>query len=125
MRKVPGVPILYLHGKAPTLESPSEASRERAKAMQKDLGMSTWEKENIKVLRKQAGITVEESKLKKKRKKRGPNPLSCLKKKKKLETTVLNKSSAKSGKVKKRKKIKIAVHVKEALVTELSSKHEG
>lgn len=119
MRIIPGVPVIYLHGKAPTLDSPSEASRKHAEAMQKGLGMTTWEKENVKVLRKQAGL--EECKMKKKKKKKGgPNPLSCLKKKKKLETIILNKNGTKSGKVRKRK-TKIAPHIKEALLTELKS----
>ncbi|XP_071554114.1 rRNA-processing protein UTP23 homolog [Temnothorax nylanderi] len=120
LRIIPGVPVIYLHGKAPTLDSPSEASRKHAEATQKGLGMTTWEKENVKVLRKQAGLEEKESKMKKKRKKGGPNPLSCLKKKKKPETIILNKSGTKSGKVRKRK-IKIASHVKEALLTELKS----
>lgn len=124
LRTIPGVPIVYLHGKTPTLESPSKRSHEHVEIMQKDLGMSTWEKENIKVLRKQADIAEKkEDKPKKKRKRGGPNPLSCLKKKKKPETTILNKSNTKSTKVRKKKKIKIASHIKEALITELKSKH--
>ncbi|XP_014468234.1 PREDICTED: rRNA-processing protein UTP23 homolog [Dinoponera quadriceps] len=123
LRTLPGVPIVYLHGRAPTLESPSEASRKYAEVMQKNLGISAWEKENMKVLKKQAGIVEEESKRKKRKKNGGPNPLSCLKKKKKTETTVSNKTNAKSDKVRKRK-IKIAPHIKEALMTELRSKRE-
>ncbi|KAL6266748.1 hypothetical protein P5V15_003584 [Pogonomyrmex californicus] len=119
MRTIPGVPVIYLHGKAPTLDSPSEASRMHAEVKQKDLGMTTWEKENIKILRKQAGIEEKGSKLRKKKKKGGPNPLSCLKKKK-PEMTILKKNSIKSGKIRKRK-IKIASHIKEALLTELKS----
>ncbi|CAL1688189.1 unnamed protein product [Lasius platythorax] len=121
LRLIPGVPLLYLHGKTPTLESPSEASRKCAEVMQKDLGMTTWQKENVKVLQQQAGIVQEkDGKLKKRKKKGGPNPLSCLKKKKKPET-ILRKNGTKSGKVRKRK-IKIASHIKEALVTELKNK---
>lgn len=122
MKIIPGVPVIYLHGKAPTLDSPSEASRKHAEAMQKGLGMTTWEKENVKILRKQAGLEQKENKIKKKRKKGGPNPLSCLKKKKKPETAILNKNSTKSGKVRKRK-IKIASHIKEALLAEVKSEH--
>ncbi|KYM88667.1 rRNA-processing protein UTP23 like protein [Atta colombica] len=121
LRIIPGVPLVYLHGKVPTLASPSEASRKHAEAMQKGLGMSTWEKENIKILRKQAGLEEKETKLKKKKKKGGPNPLSCLKKKKKPET-ILKKNGVKSGKV-RRRKIKIAPHIKEALLAELKNKH--
>ncbi|KAL0109970.1 hypothetical protein PUN28_013543 [Cardiocondyla obscurior] len=125
LRIIPGVPLLYLHGKAPTLDSPSAASRKYAETKQKDLGMTTWEKENIKELRKQAGIEEKETKMKKKRKKGGPNPLSCLKKKKK-EMTTSNKSDTKSGKIKKRKrKIKIASHIKDALLAELKNEHRA
>lgn len=119
LRILPGVPVMYLHGKVPTLDSPSETSRKHAETKQKGLGMTTWEKENVKVLRKQAGLE-KESKMRKK-KKGGRNPLSCLKKKKKPET-ILNKKGIKSGKVRKRK-IKIASHIKEALLTELKSEH--
>lgn len=92
--------------------------------MQKDLGMTTWQKENIKALEKQAGIMQEkDGKLKKKKKKGGPNPLSCLKKKKKPETIISSKNGIKSGKVRKRK-IKIAPHIKEAFVAELKKKHK-
>lgn len=118
MRIIPGVPVIYLHGKAPTLDSPSEASRKHAEVMQKGLGMTVWEKDNVKILRKHAGLEEKESKMKKKKKK-GPNPLSCLKKKKKPET-ISNKNNIKSGKVRKRK-IKIASHIKETLLTELKN----
>ncbi|XP_076280594.1 rRNA-processing protein UTP23 homolog [Lasioglossum baleicum] len=124
LRKIPGVPIIYLHGKAPTLEAPSQASNEYARGVREELGMSAWEKENSITLKKAAGIENKtEQKLKKKRKKGGPNPLSCLKKKKKLRTEPSNnKTGVKSGKVKKRKKIKLAPHIKEALVNEMKNK---
>ncbi|XP_032678148.1 rRNA-processing protein UTP23 homolog [Odontomachus brunneus] len=126
LRKIPGVPIIYLHGRAPTLESPSEASHKHAEVVQKSLSMSIWQKENIKALKKHAGIVEDANKPRKKKKKGGPNPLSCLKKKKKTEPTVplLNKISKKSNKVRKSKKIKIAPHIKEALVAELKNKQE-
>lgn len=88
--------------------------------------MNIWEKENIKVLKQQAGIPEEKKSISKKRKRKGgPNPLSCLKKKKKSEKTVLTKSNRKVDKVRKRKKIKIAAHVKEALLTELKSESQS
>lgn len=125
LRKIPGVPIVYLHGKAPTLEAPSQASREHAENVRKGLGMSEWEKENMKTLKEAAGLVEQpELKLKKKQKKRGPNPLSCLKKKKKKQQTDISKNTAatKSGRVKKRKNMKIAAHIKAALITEIKSK---
>lgn len=124
LRKVPGVPILYLHGKAPTLEAPSQANREYAEKVHKSLGMSVWEKENIKTLKEAAGLAEQtEVRLKKKKRKGGPNPLSCLKKKKKPQTQIVkNIAEKKSGKVKKRKKMKIAPHIKEALISEIKPK---
>lgn len=53
-----------------------------------------------------------EIKFKKRRKKGGPNPLSCKKKQKK---SVVNQSSASNGKIRKRKRIKIPAHIKDAL----------
>lgn len=126
LRKIPGVPIIYLHGKAPTLEAPSQASREYAETIRKGLGMSTWEIQNIKTLKETAGLPEKlDLKLKKKRKKKGPNPLSCLKKKKKPQTETSNNTTEnKTGRVKKRKKIKIATHVKETLVAEIKNKYK-
>ena len=126
LRKIPGVPIVYLHGKAPTLEAPSQASREHAENVRKGLGMSEWEKENMRTLKEAAGLVEQpDLKLKKKQKKKGPNPLSCLKKKKKKkQQTDISKNTAatKSGRVKKRKNMKIAAHVKDALITEIKNK---
>lgn len=83
-----------------------------------------WEKENIKALKEAAGIAEKiDTKLKKKKKKSGPNPLSCLKKKKKPKTEISKGAKDnKSDRVKKRKKMKIATHVKEALVAEIKNK---
>lgn len=126
LRTIPGVPLIYLHGKAPTLETPSEASQKYAENVRNKLGMSTWEKENIETLKKEAGLINETEPKRKKRKKGGPNPLSCLKKKKKnvqMATAVTEKK--KSGKIRKKKKIKIAAHVKEALIAEFSNKTQS
>ncbi|KZC10883.1 rRNA-processing protein UTP23 like protein, partial [Dufourea novaeangliae] len=123
LRKIPGIPIIYLHGKAPTLEAPSQVTREYAEKIRKGLGMSTWEKENIKTLKKAAGLEENtEKKLQKKRRKGGPNPLSCLKKKKKSHTEIPKNVINKSGKVKKRRKVKLAAHIKETLASEIKNK---
>ncbi|CAL7946149.1 unnamed protein product [Xylocopa violacea] len=123
LRKIPGVPIMYLHGKAPTLEPPSQVSRKYAEEIRKRLGMTEWEKENIKTLKQVAGIAEETQVKLKKKKKSGPNPLSCLKKKKKRQIELpKNVKENKSGKVRKRKKMKIAAHIKEALVAEVKNK---
>ncbi|XP_017888977.1 rRNA-processing protein UTP23 homolog [Ceratina calcarata] len=122
LRNIPGVPIIYLHGKAPTLEAPSRPSQEYAESIRKGLGMTEWERENMKVLKEAAGFTKEtQVTVKKKKKKGGPNPLSCLKKKKKPQLTK-NIKEKKSGKVRKRKKIKVAAHIKEVLVAEVKNR---
>ncbi|XP_050584713.1 rRNA-processing protein UTP23 homolog [Bombus affinis] len=126
LRKIPGVPIMYLHGKAPTLETPSQASREYAENIRKELGMTEWEKENIKVLKEVAGVTDKTEVRLKKKKKGGPNPLSCLKKKSKSRTESSKNVKEKiSGRVKKRKKMKIAAHIKEALIAEVKNTQLG
>ncbi|KAK2582628.1 hypothetical protein KPH14_004910 [Odynerus spinipes] len=125
LRKIPGVPLMYLHGKAPTLETPSEASQKYAENARKKLGMSAWEKENMQALKKEAGLLNEAEPKRKKRKKSGPNPLSCLKKKKKPQVATPASEQKKSGKIRKKKKIKMASHVKEALIAELSNKTQS
>lgn len=125
LRNIPGVPIIYLHGKAPTLEAPSRSSQEYAENTRKGLGMTEWERENMNVLKEAAGLVKEtQAPIKRKKKKGGPNPLSCLKKKKKKlqKEDTKNIKEKKSGKIRKRKKIKIAAHIKEVLVTEVKNK---
>lgn len=91
--------------------------------MRNGLGMSVWEMEKLNVLKKQAGIEKKEGKKKRKNRSGNANPLSCLKKKKKAQPTEPSKTSTKSGKIRKRK-IKIAPHIKEALMTEIRNKCE-
>lgn len=125
VRKVPGVPLFYLHQKVPTLEPPSPASQKKALEYRTTVGMNAQQAETIVLLKKRSGIAVEEAEKsvgKKKRKKKGPNPLSCKKKKKTLNSAHQTKDSedkngekTSGGKIGKRKKIKIPKHVKEAL----------
>ncbi|XP_066583485.1 rRNA-processing protein UTP23 homolog [Prorops nasuta] len=126
MRNIPGVPLLYLHGKAPTLESPSTASQEYACNMQKNLGMTTWDQKNIEILKKQTGLIQSNEKTPRKKKvKGGPNPLSCLKKKKKNKPNISSQSKKLkdvSKAVKRTKKIKMAPHIREALMNEIKQK---
>lgn len=123
LRKVPGVPIMYLHGKAPTLEPPSQKSREFAEQLRGKAVMTDQQEETIKTLKKQSGLEPDATlRPKKKRGKGGPNPLSCKKKKKKEtsgQTSANTSRTNESGKVRKRKRIKIPNHVKEVLKTNL------
>ncbi|XP_015610300.1 rRNA-processing protein UTP23 homolog [Cephus cinctus] len=114
VRKVPGVPLIYLHGKAPTLEPPSQASRNRAAELRRAVGINVQQEETLKVLKEKSGLAEESDvRSKKKRKKGGPNPLSCKKKKKSATETATNTN--KTGKVRKRKRVKLATHIIEAL----------
>ncbi|XP_001600591.1 rRNA-processing protein UTP23 homolog [Nasonia vitripennis] len=118
LRKVPGAPIIYLHGKAPTLEPPSQISREFAEQIRNNTIMTDVQEETIKTMMKQSGLETENSfKPKKKRSKGGPNPLSCKKRKKKDDTNsnTSGKKVNETGKVRKRKRIKLPAHVKEVL----------
>ncbi|CAH0557420.1 unnamed protein product [Brassicogethes aeneus] len=116
VRNIPGVPLLYLHIKTPNLEQPSEASEKFAK--ERLSGIGEIEKVAINKLKTEKGLLSQEDKPKKKRKK-GPNPLSC-KKRKKPGNLQNNNIKKKEGQPeiekKKRKRIKIPQHVQEALL---------
>lgn len=48
VRRMPGVPLLFLHNKAPVLDPPSEASQQHAKElMNKKYGVQTFEKDVV------------------------------------------------------------------------------
>lgn len=89
IRKLPGVPILYLHGNTPVLEKPSDLTVD---TMEKVSDMKTNLSEHEAATIKQMKIQVfGEPEVKKKRKRKGPkgpNPLSCKKKKKKVNTSL-------------------------------------
>lgn len=121
VRALPAVPLLYLHGRTPVLDEPSEVSQVYAK--QKMSGVLESEKKALEELKEKHGVLSDEGP-KKKKKKKGPNPLSCKKKKKKTETENSNKNTNReiSGvQKKKRKKIRIPEHVKQELVKNKSS----
>ncbi|XP_014208397.1 rRNA-processing protein UTP23 homolog [Copidosoma floridanum] len=112
-----GVPLLYLHGQVPTMKPPSKTSQSFAeKLIQETAGMTEEQEKIIKEMKVKCGLEKDTVDIKKKKKKGGPNPLSC--KKKKKENVHINNASenkAKIGKVHKKKRIKIASHIKEAL----------
>ncbi|XP_059485046.1 rRNA-processing protein UTP23 homolog [Neocloeon triangulifer] len=117
LRLVPGAPILYIHQKAPTLEAPSAASLKRSdKVSQAKFLPEKQSGENVdEIKRRIFGASKEEEKpVFRKKKIKGPNPLSC-KKKKKQNSSVKNLPVI-EGKVKKnrtRKRVKVASHIKE------------
>jgi len=87
LRKIPGVPVLRLHGPVPQLEEPSTESRTAAEVGQdRKLKPSDWEKPRLpKLQAKEAAVVAEAAKPKKRKGPKGPNPLSCRKPKKKKQ----------------------------------------
>lgn len=82
-----GIALLYLHNVVPVLEEPSEASRKHVnRKSKKSIQVSSFENEQLKQLKKKEGLLPSVIKLKPKIKKiKGPNPLSCKKKKSELK----------------------------------------
>ncbi|GJQ84134.1 hypothetical protein Trydic_g12106 [Trypoxylus dichotomus] len=120
LQSIPGVPVLYLRDKAPVLSAPSEASVSKSKEnLSGRVGVLPTEKVVIDKLKKDSGLIDDEvQKLKKRKGPKGPNPLSCKKKKRKVQENVSGKVKDESvdGIKPKRKKIRIPKHVKELLV---------
>lgn len=124
LRRKVGIPLMYLHNAAPTLEPPSSESQRVANKRTKGaLTISKTELEKLKYFKAKEGIVEEGPKRERKPKKKGgPNPLSCKKKAKANVDKAVTESNqkTKSGKVeKKRKRVKIPKHVKELLKSEV------
>ncbi|KAL3283402.1 hypothetical protein HHI36_006548 [Cryptolaemus montrouzieri] len=114
VRQIPGVPLLYLHMRTPVLEQPSDVSV--SYAQKKLSGIGLVEKDALERLKSQNGVNDQIDKPKR-RKKKGPNPLSCKKKKKTIvqQTNIRKKEGLPEKEKRKRKKIRIPSHVKEEL----------
>lgn len=117
LREVPGVPLMYLHKKAPTLEKPSDASQALAESQKESCTITESQNAVLKTLKEKCGLpTTETGERRKKRKKKGgPNPLSCLKKKKQSKGSQKQTIPKSEGKIKKRVRVKLPAHVKQAL----------
>ncbi|XP_011311139.1 rRNA-processing protein UTP23 homolog [Fopius arisanus] len=115
LRELAGTPLLYLHGKVPTLDPPSQASKDNAQNRLGQVFLKDYQMDILKELKQTSGLLPQDETKVKKKKKKGPNPLSCKKKQKKSTITVNSKAS---GKVRKRRKTKIPSHVKKILKTE-------
>lgn len=114
IRKIPAAPLLYLVQKTPVLDPPSEAS---IKSSNDKFDMALKEEKRlVKNLKEQNGIVTEITKFKK-RKKKGPNPLSCKKKKTKQQQMKSKPKEYTKGEIenKQRKKLRIPKHVKELI----------
>lgn len=117
---------MYLHKRTPVLEQPSEASRKFSnKKIDKAIKFGEVEVNKLKAMKRNEGVEdADELTVKKKKfKKKQPNPLSCKRKKKRVEG--LRNSKSKDGvqdkaiekKQRSRSRKKIPKHVKEHLLT--------
>ncbi|CAH1183653.1 unnamed protein product [Phaedon cochleariae] len=115
IRNKPGVPLLYLHIKTPVLEQPSEASVITAKNRLSLLQGS--EREALEKLKEENGLAGSQEKIRKKKKK-GPNPLSCKKRKAKSSSKMIVAPKERKPHIEstKRKRIKIPKHVRDELM---------
>lgn len=109
IRNQVGIGLLYLHNIVPILEDPSPATRKFiARKSKKSANVTAFEGEQLKQIKKKEGLIKEnkEMKMRRKKKKGGPNPLSCKKKKPKSDNLNSIKNKA-IDKTKKQKKVKI------------------
>lgn len=108
---------MYLHQRTPVLEQPSAASRTfSGKKLDATTHFCETDSKRLTHMKLSAGVEIEQKVIKKKFKKKQPNPLSCKKKKSKgvpASTKKINEVADKT--IKKRTKIKIPKYVKEHL----------
>ncbi|XP_047105695.1 LOW QUALITY PROTEIN: rRNA-processing protein UTP23 homolog [Schistocerca piceifrons] len=116
-RRIPGTPLIYLHQKTPTLEQPSKVSSQVAEINSKTRFLIGQKDEVVlSDLKKRKLDEPESGPQKNKRKKGGPNPLSCKKKKKKSSIATQKPSTSENKPKRKRKRVKIPKHIKEMLL---------
>ncbi|CAL8292616.1 unnamed protein product [Merluccius merluccius] len=103
VKRLPGVPLIYIVVNTMVLEKPSAASQERVAAVQAGERVTPAQQQSISSMKERQGIgqgQEERRGHKRKRKRSNPNPLSCLKKKKKAPPTT-GSSAANQGEAKK------------------------
>lgn len=112
MKKTAGLPLLYIAYNAITLEAPSEKSKDTAeKKLDDRINTSEHAQSVLKQLKLQT--FGEEVKRKKRKRPKGPNPLSCMKRKSTVQNSSI--STDKKQKKKRRRKHKLAPHLHEHL----------
>lgn len=95
LKNVPGVPLLYIVLNTIVLDKPSQVSLDHVQAVQLGKLISPAQQQSIHSLKEEQGISRKDGESqgkKRKRKQHHPNPLSCLKKKKKALTSPLKKT---------------------------------
>lgn len=86
LKKIPGVPLLYIILNTIVLDKPCQTSLDHVQAIQLGELVSPAQQQSIRSLKEEQGIAQKDGERrgkKRKRKQSNPNPLSCLKKKKK------------------------------------------
>lgn len=118
LKKIPGVPLLYIILNTIVLDKPSQASLDHVQAVQLGELVSPAQQQSIRSLKEEQGIGLKDGQRrgkKRKRKQSNPNPLSCLKKKKKgVPTPPLKKTE--TGEKRKRSR-----HKKQKITGDIAS----
>ncbi|XP_052475020.1 rRNA-processing protein UTP23 homolog [Carassius gibelio] len=107
LKKIPGVPLLYIILNTMVLDKPSERSLKHVEAVQLGELVSPSQQLSIQSLKEKEGLSKDNNDKrgkKRKRKSSNPNPLSCLKKKKKLMPKQPKKTDGEKKKRKRNKK---------------------
>lgn len=105
LKEIPGVPLFYIILNTIVLDKPSQASLDLVQKVQLGELVSPSQQESIRSLKEEQGLGHRDTERRgRKRKRKGPNPLSCLKKKKKAEPTPPKKTE--EGQKKKRSRHK-------------------
>ncbi|XP_054619397.1 rRNA-processing protein UTP23 homolog isoform X2 [Dunckerocampus dactyliophorus] len=90
LKKIPGVPLLYIILNTMVLDKPSQPSLDHVQAVQLGELVSPSQQQSLRSMKEEQGIVAQKDGArrgtKRKRKQHNPNPLSCLKKKKKKGT---------------------------------------
>ncbi|XP_035814561.2 rRNA-processing protein UTP23 homolog [Amphiprion ocellaris] len=109
LKKIPGVPLLYIVLNTIVLDKASPASLQHVQDVQLGALVSVSQQQSISSLKKQQGLgrtDAERRGRKRKRKQSNPNPLSCLKKKKKKGGPTAPLRKTEEGEKKKRSRHK-------------------
>ncbi|XP_061884900.1 rRNA-processing protein UTP23 homolog [Entelurus aequoreus] len=106
LKKIPGVPLLYIIVNTIVLDKPDQLSLDHVQAVQLGELVSPSQQQSLRSMKKEQGIVARKDgdRRGKKRKRPNPNPLSCLKKKKKGVPTPPLKKSEEGQKRRRQKK---------------------
>jgi len=108
LKKIPGVPLMYIIMNTIVLDKPYQASLDHVRAVQLGELVSPSQQQTLRSLKEEQGIAQndgEQRGKKRKRKRSNPNPLSCMKKKKKAGPTP-PKRKAEEGEGEKKKRVR-------------------